>query len=309
LTASVDLSPAAEPPQEGAPASAPSERGVLRSLVRGVVGTTEGKIGLAIVGAYVFVIIFGPLLAPYSPDSIGVGGLDTGPSAAHLLGTDDLGRDLLSRLLYGARSVVLVPLIATFLAFAIGGLVGVVAGYTGGRFDAFVSRVIDVMLALPPLLIVLVVIAAAGTSSLVIIVSVALVYSPRVARVLRGATQGVVTQEYILAAQARGEPTLAIVLRELTPNIAPTVFVEFAVRFTYVIIFITTLNFLGLGVAEPSPNWGLLLADARNTIITNPVASIAPAVAIGALAVGIGLIADAATQSFGLEGHGELLSK
>jgi peptide/nickel transport system permease protein len=309
LTAALDLSPTAEPPQDGAPASAPRERGVLRSLVRGVVGTTEGKIGLAIVGAYVFVIIFGPLLAPYSPDSIGVGGLDTGPSTAHLLGTDDLGRDLLSRLLYGARSVVLVPLIATFLAFAIGGLVGVVAGYTGGRFDAFASRVIDVMLALPPLLIVLVVIAAAGTSSLVIIVSVALVYSPRVARVLRGATQGVVTQEYILAAQARGEPTLAIVLRELTPNIAPTVFVEFAVRFTYVIIFITTLNFLGLGVAEPSPNWGLLLADARNTIITNPVASIAPAVAIGALAVGIGLIADAATQSFGLEGHGELLSK
>jgi peptide/nickel transport system permease protein len=282
-------------------------RGAAWAIPRAVAGSVEGRIGLAILGAFLFLVAFGPLIAPYSPTEIGVGGLDTGPSSAHLLGTDDLGRDLLSRLLWGARSVVLVPLIATVLAFAIGGVIGLVAGYTGGRFDTIVSRTIDVLLSLPPILLVLVVLAAAGTSSLVIILAVAVVYSPRVARVLRGATQGVATQEYVLAAQARGEGALAIVLREVLPNISPTVFVEFAVRFTFVMIFVTTLNYLGLGLAPPSSNWGLLLSSAQNTIITNPIASIAPAVALGSLAVGIGLIADAATQSFGLDDRGGLL--
>jgi peptide/nickel transport system permease protein len=282
-------------------------RGAAWAIPRAVAGSVEGRIGLAILGVFLFVVAFGPLIAPYSPTEIGVGGLDTGPSSAHLLGTDDLGRDLLSRLLWGARSVVLVPLIATTLAFALGGVIGLVAGYTGGRFDTIVSRTIDVLLSLPPILLVLVVLAAAGTSSLVIILAVAVVYSPRVARVLRGATQGVATQEYVLAAQARGEGALAIVLREVLPNISPTVFVEFAVRFTFVMIFITTLNYLGLGLAPPSSNWGLLLSSAQNTIVTNPIASIAPAVALGSLAVGIGLIADAATQSFGLDDRGGLL--
>jgi peptide/nickel transport system permease protein len=280
---------------------------VTRNIGTAIITSTEGRIGLAILAALMVLIVFGPMLAPYSPTAVGVGGLDTGPSSAHPLGTDDLGRDLLSRLLYGGRSVVLVPLVATTLAFAIGGITGLVAGYVGGRFDTFVSRVIDVLIALPPILLVLVVLAAAGSSNLVIIVAVAVVYSPRVARVIRGATQGVMTQDYVLAAQARGEHTLPIVLREVLPNIGPTVFVEFAVRFTYVMIFVTTLNYLGLGLAPPSSNWGLLLSTAQNTIVTNPIASIAPAVAIGALAVGVGLIADAATQGLGLDATAEFL--
>ena len=298
----------ASPAESGLNAPAESQA-VWRSLLRSVTGSIEGRVGLAILAAFLLVIALGPLLAPYGPTSIGVGGLDTGPSTAHLLGTDDLGRDLLSRLLYGARSVALVPLLATVIAFATGGIVGLLIGYVGGRVDAVVSRCIDVLLALPPILMVLVVLAAAGTSSLVIVLAAAVVYSPRVARVLRGATQGVATQEYILSAQARGERALAIVLREVLPNIAPTVFVEFAVRFTYVLIFVTTLNYLGLGASPPSSNWGLLLATAQNTIVTNPIASIAPALAIGALAVGVGLIADAATQSFGLEGAAELQAR
>ena len=277
------------------------------ALLRAVAGPNEGKLGLAIVVLFLFVVLLGPTLAPYSPYAIGVGLPNTGPSSRHWLGTDDLGRDILSRLLNGSRSVVLIPLAATSLAFAVGGVLGLLVGYTRGRADAVAARLIDVFLSLPPLLIVLVVIATAGASSGVVILSVALVYSPRVARVLRGATQGVATQEYILAAQARGERTAAIVLRELLPNIAPTVLVEFAVRLTYVIIFVTTLNFLGLGVQPPSPNWGRMLFEARNTIVTNPVAAIAPAAALGALSVGIGLMADAVTRSMGLEQQGEFL--
>jgi peptide/nickel transport system permease protein len=276
-------------------------------IARTLAGPTEGKIGLAVILAFVFIVAFGPLLAPYSPYAIGVGIPNAGPSSAHLLGTDDIGRDILSRLLSGARSVILIPLLATLLAFALGGFIGVLVGYTRGRADTIVTRVIDVLLALPPLLIVLVVIATAGASPGVVIISVALVYSPRVARVLRGATQGIGTQEYVLAAQARGENTPSIVLRELLPNLTPTLLVEFAVRLTYVTIFVTTLNFLGLGVQPPSPNWGRMLFEARTTIVTNPVATIAPAVALGALAVAIGLLADSVARSLRVETHEEFL--
>jgi peptide/nickel transport system permease protein len=279
----------------------------VRAALSVVTSSREGRIGVAIIAVFVIIAIFGPLLAPYSPTHIGAGNPNLGPSTAHPLGTDQLGRDVLSRLLCGAASVILIPLLATTLTFAIGGLAGIALGYCGGRVDAFGSRVIDILISLPPLLVVLVVIAALGSSTAVIVISAALVYSPRVARVLRGAAQGVATREYIQAAQARGEGAFRIVVREVMPNISPTLFVEYAVRLTYVIIFVTTLNFLGLGVQPPSPNWGRMLFDSRATIITDPIVTIAPTVAIALLAIGIGLVADAATQRFGLESSGELL--
>jgi peptide/nickel transport system permease protein len=279
----------------------------IRSFASAIVGSAEGLIGAGILAAFVIMALFGPNLAHYDPTYIGTGPPDVGPSGSFLLGTDSLGRDVLSRLLYGASSVMLTPLIATLIAFAVGGLTGLVAGYLGGTFDAIVGRAIDILLALPPLLIVLVIIASFGSATGVIIISVAAVYSPRVARILRGATQGVATREYILAAQARGERTLPIVLREVLPNIAPTVLVEFAVRLTYVIIFITTLNFLGLGLHPPSPNWGLMVAQSRPTLLVNPVPTLAPTIAIGALSVSIGLIADAITRAYGIEKQSDLL--
>jgi peptide/nickel transport system permease protein len=197
--------------------------------------------------------------------------------------------------------------LATTLAFAVGGLAGMLSGYVGGVADAIGSRVIDILLSLPPLLIVLVVIAALGSSNTVLVLSVAIVYSPRVARILRGATQGIAAREYVQAAQARGERALGIVLRELLPNILPTVFVEFAVRLTYVIIFVATLNFLGLGLAPPSPNWGVMVAESRPTVLIAPVTTLAPALAIGIVSVGISLVADAVTQRLGLEGESEFL--
>ena len=153
----------------------------------------------------------------------------------------------------------------------------------------------------------LVTIAALGSSNEVIAISVAVVYSPRVARVLRGAMQGVAAREYVQAAQVRGDRTLSIIVREVLPNIAPTVLVEFAVRLTYVIVFVTTLNFLGLGIQPPSPNWGLMVTEARATVLTNPVATVAPTVAIGLLCVGVGLIADAATRTLSAGQRSELL--
>jgi peptide/nickel transport system permease protein len=274
-----------------------------RRAVRDVIfGSAEGWIGGVIVAVFLIVFIFGPALAPYDPARVGVGIPDSAPSPEHLLGTDSLGRDTLSRLLAGARSVIVVPLLAVLLAFALGGLAGMAAGYVGGRPDRAFSMGADILLSMPPLLLVLVVITAAGGSAVVVILSVGIVYSPRVARILRGATQGVASSEYVQAAQARGESTLRIVTREILPNIGPTVFVEFAVRLAYAIIFVATLNFLGLGAQPPSPNWGLMVSEARQTIVSQPLQTLAPALAIGMLSVGIGLLADAVTKHMSVPG-------
>ncbi len=289
------------------PADAVPRSRRLRGLTSFFLGSWEARIGGAILLVFAIMAVFGTVLAPYPPTEIAVGLPNEGPSAAHWLGTDGLGRDTFSRILAGAASVIVVPLIATSLAFLIGGIFGIASGYIGGRFDAIGNRALEILLALPPLLVVLVVIASFGSSPPVIVISVMLVYSPRVARVLRGAAQGVATKEYIQAAQARGERRLPILLRELLPNISSVVLVEFAVRLTYVIIFVATLNFLGLGVQPPSPNWGAMLFESRVTIITNPIATIAPTAAIGLLAISIGLLADAASRRFGLDDASEII--
>lgn len=283
----------------------PTRRERLRRAASLVTKPIEGKIGLAILAVFIFVVIFGPALAPYDPTETAVGLPDEGPSSAHWLGTDGLGRDIFSRLLCGASSVIAIPLMATLLAFSLGGTGGMVAGYLGGLFDRVFSAIVDVLLSVPTLLIVLVVVAAAGGSPPVLVISVGLVSAPRIARVLRGATQGVASSEYVQAAQARGERTMSIVGREIAPNIAPTVFVEFAVRLTYAIIFIATLNFLGLGAQPPSSNWGLMVSENRSTFVTDPVATLAPALAIGLVSIAVSLIADAATQSSTIKGSEE----
>ena len=268
----------------------------IRSTLSLVLDPIEGKIGVALLVLFVLVIVLGPSVAPYKPSAIAVGLPDTSPSSAQWLGCDNLGRDILSRLLCGARSVIAVPLAATVLAFLLGGLGGMVAGYRGGRFDRVFSAAVNLVLSIPPLLVVLVILTAAGGSAPVIILAAGIVYSPKVARILRGATQGVAASEYVQAAQARGERTLPIVIREILPNIAPTVFVEFAIRLTYIVIFVATLNFLGLGSQPPSPNWGLMVAESQDTIATRPLATLAPALAIGLLSIAVSLVADAVTQ-------------
>jgi peptide/nickel transport system permease protein len=276
-----------------------------RRPAHAVLGPTEGRIGAALLALFAAVLVLGPVVAPYDPAATGVGLPDTGPSAAHPLGCDSLGRDILSRLLHGGASVIAVPLLATLLAFGLGATIGMLAGYRGGALDRLLSVGVDTALSIPPLLVVLVIITAAGSAPLVLVLSVGLVYAPRVARILRGATQGVASGEYVQAAQARGERTGWILRREILPNIAPTAFVEFAVRLTYVIIFVATLNFLGLGAQPPSSNWGLMVAESRGTIVQNPVATLAPALAIGLVSVAISLLADAVTQSRRIPGAEE----
>jgi len=272
-----------------------------RGLWRALTSSTGGCVGLGLAAVMLVIILFGPALAPYSPTQIGLGVPNEAPSAAHLFGTDELGRDILSRFLFGGRSVVLVPLAAVTLATLIGGGLGVLGAYAGVQpglswLDRAIGSLLDLTLALPPLLLALVLIAGFGATPMVMILAVALIFAPRTGRIVRGATQAVVTSDYVAAAQARGESISYILARELLPNIAATVIAEFALRTTWAVIFVAALSFLGLGAQPPSSDWGLMVAQARSFITVSPLAVLAPAFGIAVLSVALNLIADGLDQ-------------
>jgi len=285
-TSAVDLIPAELVEQEERPPSA----------IRAVLQSTEGRIGLVLGLVVLFVIVFGRFFTPYRPNAIQVGPSATGPSWSHLLGTDALGRDVLSRLLVGGGAIILIPLVAVTIAWVLGLTLGMLGVYKGGVVDALTTRFLDLLLTLPPLLIVLTLIGGAGTSNLVLVASLVLVYTPRMGRIARGATQAVITSEYVQAAQARGERTFAILFREVLPNIISPSVADYALRITYGVIFIATLNFLGLGVQPPNADWGVMVSEGRGFINIDPVATLAPAAAIALLSIALNLIADALTQ-------------
>ena len=266
------------------------------SIWRTLLTSIEGRIGIVLGLLMLGLIAFGRFFTPYKPTEIGTGTPASGPTADHWLGTDQLGRDVLSRFLAGGDTILIVPLIAVTLAFIAGGGLGMLGGYLRGWADAVITRAFDLLLTLPPLLLVLVIIAGLGTSRIVLVLTVALVFLPRMGRVVRGATQAVVTNDYVAAAQARGERTSAIVMREVLPNIAAPAIADFALRITYAVIFVSTLNFLGLGAQPPKPDWGLMVAESRSFISVAPWATLVPAIGIAALSISFNFIADALTR-------------
>jgi peptide/nickel transport system permease protein len=285
-TSAADLVPAAALDEEGRPPSA----------IRAVLESTEGRIGLGLGLVVLFVIVFGRFFTPYAPNAIQVGPSAAGPTWSHLLGTDALGRDVLSRLLVGGGAIILIPLVAVTIAWLLGLTLGMLGVYRGGIVDTLISRFLDLLLTLPPLLVVLTLIGGAGTSNVVLVGSLVLVYTPRMGRIARGATQAVITSEYVQAAQARGERTFAILFREVLPNIISPTVADYVLRITYGVIFIATLNFLGLGVQPPKADWGVMIHDHYGFFNIAPVATLAPAGAIALLSISLNLVADALTQ-------------
>ncbi|HTX01725.1 MAG TPA: ABC transporter permease [Acidimicrobiales bacterium] len=273
-----------------------SER--LRSGVRLFFSIREGLIGSVVLGAILLLVIVGPHVAPYDPNAIGTQVMANW-SAEHLLGTDTYGRDVLSRVLNGGGSVILLPLAGIALSASVATPIALSSGYLGGKVDLAIGRVLDAGLAIPSYLTAIVVISGFGTNDLVLVVVVAVVYAPSMARVLRGATQAVAPKDFVLAAKARGESRAYILSREVLPNIAPTLLVEVAIRLTYAIIFVATLSYLGLGVQPPSSNWGVMVSENRAMLLLHPVIVIIPAILIALLAISINLIADALTRVFG----------
>lgn len=271
------------------------EPGARRVLWRSVARSLEGRIGVVLAVLILAVVIFGPAVAPYAPDQIGFEP-NQRSSSEHLFGTDNLGRDVLSRVLNGGRSVVLIPLIGVTFAFIIGGFLGMLSAYKGGTVDRLFARAVDLLLALPALLMVLVLIAGFGRSDTVIVVSMVVLFVPRIARIIRGATQAVITHDYVVAAQARGERTSAILIREVLPNIAAPAIAEYTLRLTWALLFVSTLSFLGLGAQPPSSDWGLMVSENRTYLSIAPLGTYAPAAGIALFAVSLSLIADALTR-------------
>jgi peptide/nickel transport system permease protein len=256
-----------------------------------VIGGLPGRIGLGLVIVALVVAVAGPFVAPFRYTAL-VGSILQAPSGKHMLGTDQLGRDVFSRVLYGGRSVLILPSCAVTLAFGIGGVLGLLAGYRGGRTDQVVTRVADLLMSVPPLLLVMVLVIPLGTSNVVLIATTGIWFAPRIVRIVRAATASVCAKDYVLAARVRGESTVSILWHEVIPNITGTLLAELALRLNYAIIFITTLNFLGLGVQPPSSDWGLMVSEGRAFLGHRPIISIVPALMIGALAIGVNLLSD-----------------
>ena len=269
-----------------APIAAPATR-----WRRALVGGTAGKLGVLLLLVGGAVAILGPYVAPHSPTALVGLPLDS-PSGEHWLGTDQLGRDVLSRVLNGGRSVLILATLAVIVTFIVGGPLGMLAGYRGGKLDTALSRVADVMMSIPPLILVLIFIFVVGSSNLSIVLLTGLVTAPRVFRIIRGATQAVAEQDFILAARARSEGTGAIISRELLPNVTGPLLTEAAIRLNFSIMFIATLNFLGLGVQPPSSDWGLMVSEGRVYLGQAPLISVTPALAIAVLTIGINLVSD-----------------
>jgi peptide/nickel transport system permease protein len=274
---------------EVAATSLDKRRSPLRAAL---LGTREGRIGVTLAVALLVFTIGGKLWAPETSPGDSLPAL--GPSSDHWLGTDALGRDVFDRLAAGGVTVLLIPFVATTLALLLGGgIAGLLAGTVGGRFDSIVTKLLDVMLTVPPILVVLFVIGILGSSNEVLIITVAVIYAPQFGRIIRGTTQAVRVNLYVAAAQSRGERVPWIVLREILPNTYAPVLATYALNLTYAILFVTGLSFLGLGVQPPNPDWGLMISENRPILAVAPLSVLAPALAITLLAISINLMADA----------------
>jgi peptide/nickel transport system permease protein len=258
----------------------------------------SGAVGLAIVLFVVVVALLGRYVAPHDPNAP-VGAPLAGPSSTAHLGTDFLGRDVLSRLLYGGRSVIGLALAATVLAYALGLAIGLIAGYSRSKIDPILMRTIDVMLAFPPLLFLLILITGAGTGVGVLVAGVAAIQAPSISRIVRTATLEVSVRGYVEAAVARGERAFAVVVREVLPNILAPVLVDAGLRFTYSILIIASVNYLGLGLQPPASDWALMISENREYISLNVWAVLAPAAMIALLTIGVNLMGDAIARSLG----------
>jgi peptide/nickel transport system permease protein len=258
-------------------------------------------IGIVIVAFYAVLSIGAPLLAPYG-ESASVAAQYQPWMAPHYLGTDALGRDVMSRLIYGARNTVGIALVTTILAFTLGASWGLLAATVGGWFDTISSRAIDVLMAIPPLIFALLILTITGTSVVALVLVIAILDSTRVFRLSRAVAQGILTMDYIEVARMRGEGMFWLIRKEVLPNAAAPLIAEFGLRFCFVFLFISALSFLGLGIQPPTADWGGMVRESAKLITfanfstwqtaTFGLAPLLPAGAIALLTIGVNLVVD-----------------
>jgi len=249
-------------------------------------------IGTTLVAVFLLLAALGPALVPYGPTEQLLAERSQAPNAAHLFGTDRLGRDVFSRVVAGARDILLLAGGGTFVAVVLGTWTGLFAATLGGWWEEITFRLYDALLAMPALLLALLLLGTLGPSRGSVLGVIALAYTPIVARVVRSVVLSVKTREWVAAARLQGESLAWIAGREILPSVLPALAVESALRFAYAIFLVASLGFLGVGVQPPAPDWGLMVAEARDHVYLTPWSLFFPAAAISLLVISVNLAAD-----------------
>lgn len=251
----------------------------------------SARIGLIILIINIVAALFAPVISPFGETEI-VGDVWISPDHVNWLGTDHMGRDLFSRLIYGARNTMAIAMITTALAFTLGSILGLLAAVLGGWPDMVLSRLIDVLMAFPTLIFALIALSIVGTGTISLIVVIALIASTRVYRLSRAVAMDIEVMEYVEVARLRGEKIWWLMRREILPNALPPLVAEFGLRFCFVFLFIASLSFLGLGIQPPTADWGSMVRENAGAISFGIMTPLLPAGAIAFLTVGVNLIVD-----------------
>ncbi len=273
----------------------------LLNVLAEMVSRPSGLVGLSLVGFHIVLAIVSPAIVPFDFKAMDAQAILGGPSAEHWLGTDNLGRDILTRTMLGGQQALMVTSISTVFAIAWGGMLGVLLGLMGGWLENLVMRFVDAFLAIPWILFLLLIVSVIGLGNAVLIPTLAFFYGIPVVRMSRAATHDVVALDFITAARARGEARITIVRKELLPNVLDVLLVEAAMRWSWMLLAFSSLSCLGFGVAPPTADWGLMISGARSFMSFAPWAVLAPVIALSSLIIGINLSADALAKTLGID--------
>lgn len=269
-----------------------SYRERLTSFSRKLLSNRNAALGLILLVPIFAMSVFAPVITPHDPTATNSADQFEGPSAEYLLGTDNFGRDLLSRVMIGGRTTLYLGLTAVSLALALGVPVGLAAGYLGGRTDEMLMRMMDILMSIPSLLLALLIVSILSATITNAVLAIGIVYAPRIARIVRGSTLSVKNEAFVTAAEARGESDLYIMFGEILPNIVSPIIVEASIRIGFAIIIGTSLSFLGLGTQPPQADWGFMIAQARTYVFNTVWFLLWPSLLLGATVLGFNLLGD-----------------
>ncbi|HET9001033.1 MAG TPA: ABC transporter permease [bacterium] len=287
-----ELLPPVAGPLPGSPAATARRWIALRRAAGAVRGSKAATVGAAILAVHLVLAVLGPALAPYPYTAFHMTHLLEAPSRQFLAGTDQFGRDQLSRVMWGARGTLTLAAVSTMLGETLGVTVGLAGGYYRGVVDEVLMRTMDALMAFPSILLAMLILTSLGHSPAYVVIGISVVFMPRAARVLRGVVLSLASSEFVDAARLRGERGWYILFRELLPNAWTPIIVDSTIRFSYAILLATSLGFLGLGAAPPSPDWGLMINEALPFLNQAPWLALLPSLAISSAVVGANLLGD-----------------
>ena len=270
-------------------------------ILKTMASKPSGLIGLTIVLFHVVLALISPYIAPYDYKAISPNTMLLAPSAEHWCGTDSLGRDVFTRTILGGRTALTVTFFGSLIALLWGGLLGIFCGLVGGKIDDVVMRVVDAFLSIPWILAMLLIVSLLGTSTEVLIPALGFFYGKGIVRVARAATHDVIAKDFIVSARARGHSNMSIIWNEIIPNVRDAILVEGAMRWSWMLLGFSSLSFLGFGVSPPTPDWGLMISNARGLMSFAYWSVIAPIVGLSSLIIGINLTADAFAKALGID--------